>query len=114
MANEHARPVKRYTDLTVWQAAMDFTDAIYSASDTFLKHEAFGLTSQIRRASVSTPSNIGEGAAADTSSSSVTRAARSMRSRPSFASRNDATMSMRRPFERSWTQPFRSAKCSQA
>ena len=114
MANEHARPVKRYTDLTVWQAAMDFTDAIYSASDTFPKHEAFGLTSQIRRTSVSIPSNIGEGAAANTSSSSVTRAARSMRSRPSFASRNDATMSMRRSFERSWRQPFRSAKCSQA
>ncbi len=61
MADERTRPIKRYTDLTVWQVAMDFTDAIYGASAIFPKHEAFGLTSQIRRAAVSIPSNIAEG-----------------------------------------------------
>ncbi|WP_420455474.1 four helix bundle protein [Rubrivirga sp.] len=61
MGDERTRPIKRYTDLTVWQSAMDFTDAIYGASATFPKHEAFGLTSQIRRAAVSIPSNIAEG-----------------------------------------------------
>ena len=61
VADDAPRRIQRYTDLKVWQAAMDLTDAIYSASDTFPKHEAFGLTSQIRRAAVSIPSNIAEG-----------------------------------------------------
>lgn len=51
----------RYTDLKVWQKAMDLTDAVYDATGSFPKSEAFGLTSQVRRAVVSVPSNIAEG-----------------------------------------------------
>ena len=55
------RPVRHYTDLEVWRVAMDVADAVYEASARFPKEELFGLTSQIRRAAVSIPSNIAEG-----------------------------------------------------
>ena len=61
MAERSSPRVKRYTDLVVWRAAMNLTDAVYAASDSFPKAEAFGLTSQIRRSAVSVPSNIAEG-----------------------------------------------------
>lgn len=50
-----------YRDLKVWQRAMDLATTIYEESAKFPKHELYGLTSQIRRASVSIPSNIAEG-----------------------------------------------------
>ena len=50
-----------FQDLRVWQAAMDLTEEIYRASVDFPKHELYGLTSQMRRAAVSVPSNIAEG-----------------------------------------------------
>ncbi|OQB22785.1 MAG: hypothetical protein BWY11_02056 [Firmicutes bacterium ADurb.Bin182] len=53
--------VKSYRDLIVWQKAMDVADDIYSLTSRFPKNEAYGLTSQLRRASVSIPSNIAEG-----------------------------------------------------
>ena len=40
---------------------MDMVDAVYESSASFPKSEAFGLTSQVRRAAVSVPSNIAEG-----------------------------------------------------
>lgn len=40
---------------------MDFVTEIYKVSKTFPKEESFGLTSQIRRSSISIPSNISEG-----------------------------------------------------
>ena len=61
MAEHEYATVKRYTDLAVWQLAMDLTDQVYAVSEAFPKHEAFGLTSQVRRAAVSIPSNIAEG-----------------------------------------------------
>ena len=51
-----------YKDLRVWQESMDFVCAIYQATQSFPREEVYGLTNQIRRASVSMPSNIAEGA----------------------------------------------------
>ena len=50
-----------FRDLKVWMRSMDLVEEIYSISSRFPKDERFGLTSQIRRACVSVPSNIGEG-----------------------------------------------------
>ncbi len=48
-------------DLIVWQKAMDLVVNIYSLTQAFPKDELYGLTSQMRRAAVSIPSNISEG-----------------------------------------------------
>ena len=53
--------IKSYKDLIVWQKAMDLVVEIYKLTDRFPKCEIYGLTSQMRRASVSIPSNIAEG-----------------------------------------------------
>jgi four helix bundle protein len=51
-----------YKDLIAWQKAMDFVAAIYSATKHFPKDdERYCLTSQLRRAALSIPSNIAEG-----------------------------------------------------
>jgi four helix bundle protein len=50
-----------FQDLRIWQEAMDLTEEIYRATGDFPKHELYGLTSQLRRAAVSVPSNIAEG-----------------------------------------------------
>jgi four helix bundle protein len=50
-----------YRELQVWQVAMELAKACYDATRSFPREEAFGLTSQIRRASVSVPANIAEG-----------------------------------------------------
>ena len=52
---------KRYTELQVWQKAMSLTKKIYQITGLFPEEERFGLTSQMRRAAVSVPSNIAEG-----------------------------------------------------
>ena len=51
-----------YKELMVWQKSMDLVCAVYTCTKSFPKEELYGLTSQIRRASVSIPSNIAEGA----------------------------------------------------
>jgi four helix bundle protein len=53
--------VQTYRDLEVWQKSMDMVEEIYRLTKRFPKDEMFGLTSQIRRASVSVPANIAEG-----------------------------------------------------
>ncbi len=53
--------VEGFEDLVVWQRSMSLVLAIYEISRTFPADERFGLTSQIRRAAVSIPSNIAEG-----------------------------------------------------
>ena len=55
--------MRPHEKLEVWKKAVDFVVLIYKATETFPSDEKFGLTSQIRRASVSIPSNIAEGAA---------------------------------------------------
>ncbi|HXD31189.1 MAG TPA: four helix bundle protein [Pyrinomonadaceae bacterium] len=53
--------LKSYRDLLVWQRAMELVILVYRITAQFPKHEIYGLTSQLRRASVSIPSNIAEG-----------------------------------------------------
>ena len=50
-----------YTDLIVWQKAMDLTSEIYRLTKRLPKEELFSLSDQMRRAAVSVPSNIAEG-----------------------------------------------------
>jgi four helix bundle protein len=52
---------QNYQDLIVWQKAIELVAAVYSASKAFPREEIYGLTSQLRRAAVSVPSNIAEG-----------------------------------------------------
>jgi four helix bundle protein len=52
---------RSYKDLVAWQKSMDLVTARYRATAGFPKDELFGLTSQLRRAAVSIPSNIAEG-----------------------------------------------------
>jgi len=58
--------LKSYRDLGVWAKSIDLVEQIYRASRVFPADERFGLTSQVRRAAVSVPSNIAEGAARTT------------------------------------------------
>ncbi len=53
--------IRTYRDLIAWQKAMDLTESGYRWTETMPSREQFGLTSQIRRALVSVPSNIAEG-----------------------------------------------------
>jgi four helix bundle protein len=54
---------KPHKKLDVWQRSMDLTVDLYAQTDRFPKEERYGLTDQLRRAAVSVPSNIAEGAA---------------------------------------------------
>jgi four helix bundle protein len=53
--------VRQFRDLQVWQKAMALARDVYLVSQKFASVEKFGMTSQIRRAAVSVPSNIAEG-----------------------------------------------------
>src|SRR5436305_818343 len=53
--------LKSYRDLIVWQKAMDLVVEVYRSTGSFPREETYGLTSQVRRAAVSIPSNIAEG-----------------------------------------------------
>ena len=55
-----------FTDLRVWQQAMDLIEHIYRDTEEFPKPELYGLVSQVRRAAVSVASNIAEGKGAGT------------------------------------------------
>jgi four helix bundle protein len=50
-----------FRDLKVWQNSMTLVEEVYTVTSKFPSDERFGLTAQVRRASVSIPSNIGEG-----------------------------------------------------
>jgi four helix bundle protein len=53
--------IESYRDLRVWQEAMDLAEVCYRLTAGFPREEAYGLTSQIRRAAISIPANIAEG-----------------------------------------------------
>ncbi|MDP3800209.1 MAG: four helix bundle protein [bacterium] len=53
--------IHSYKQLIVWQKSLELVVAIYELTEKFPREEIFGLTSQMRRASVSVPSNIAEG-----------------------------------------------------
>jgi four helix bundle protein len=53
--------MKTYKDLIVWEKSIQLVLETYRLTDKFPKEEIFGLTSQIRRAVISIPSNIAEG-----------------------------------------------------
>ena len=55
--------MKTHHDLTIWKKSIEFVTNVYQITKGFPKEEIYGLTNQLRRASVSIPSNIAEGAA---------------------------------------------------
>jgi len=59
VSNEHPRS---HRDLKVWQISLDVTETLYRVTSDWPKHEQYGLISQVRRAAVSVPANIAEGA----------------------------------------------------
>ena len=52
-----------HCDLVAWQEAMKLVEAVYRDTEPFPQKETYGLTAQMRRAAVSIPSNLAEGAA---------------------------------------------------
>jgi len=55
--------MKSHKDLDVWKRSIDLVTEIYEVTNKFPKAEIYGIINQMRRASVSIPSNISEGAA---------------------------------------------------
>ena len=58
---EKGTAIRSFRDLRVWQAGMDLVEQVYLLTQTFPRHEVYGLASQMQRAAVSVPSNIAEG-----------------------------------------------------
>ena len=54
-------PLRSYQELVAWKKSMALVSDVYRCTQCFPKEEIYGLTSQIRRAAVSVPSNIAEG-----------------------------------------------------
>lgn len=57
--------MRNFRELKVWEKAHHLTLGVYKASQSFPRDEIYGLTSQIRRSSVSVPANIAEGCGRD-------------------------------------------------
>ena len=53
--------IESFKDLKIWQMGMDIVEKVYELTEKFPREELYGLTSQVRRAAVSIPSNIAEG-----------------------------------------------------
>ena len=53
--------IHSYKDLILWQKSIELVVEVYRLTEQFPKEETYGLTSQMRRAAVSIPSNIAEG-----------------------------------------------------
>lgn len=61
VASYRRMKTRHFRDLLVWQRSMKLARYVYETAQHFPKEEMFGLSSQIRRAAVSVPSNIAEG-----------------------------------------------------
>lgn len=59
--SEFVAPIKSFRDLEVWRRAMDLSHTVYDLTRQLPDDERFGLVSQLRRSSISVPSNIAEG-----------------------------------------------------
>lgn len=57
------KEVKNHKDLEAWKKSIELVCNIYKITDSFPKNECYGLALQMRRAAISIPSNIAEGAA---------------------------------------------------
>jgi four helix bundle protein len=57
------KALNTHKDLQVWKIAMDLVTEVYAVTNCFPREELYGLTSQVRRAAISIPSNIAEGTA---------------------------------------------------
>ena len=57
------QPVMTHKDLDIWKLGIELVEKVYKTTAKYPKEEVYGLTNQMRRASVSIPSNISEGAA---------------------------------------------------
>ena len=57
--------MRDFRSLKVWEKSHDLILKIYKITDTFPNHELYGITSQVRRAAVSIPTNIAEGSGKD-------------------------------------------------
>ena len=55
-------PKFKFEDLTIYQKSLDFVDEVYAVTKKFPREELYGLTSQYKRAAISIPLNIAEGA----------------------------------------------------
>ena len=53
--------IKSYTDLDIWKKSIELVKRVYVLTEKFPKTETYGLISQMRRASISVPSNVAEG-----------------------------------------------------
>jgi len=56
---------KTHKDLDVWKRSIELVEDVYKVTKGFPQEELYGLTNQLRRAAVSIPSNVAEGAARD-------------------------------------------------
>ena len=65
------KKLRTHKDLEVWKNAINFVTLVYEVTSTFPGTEIYGLTNQLRRAAVSIPSNIAEGAARSTNKDNI-------------------------------------------
>jgi four helix bundle protein len=55
------KKIQNFKDLKIWQKGIELVKVIYQITNSFPPHESYGMVNQMRRSSVSIPSNIAEG-----------------------------------------------------
>jgi four helix bundle protein len=56
-----AKKIETYRDLHIWNLGIELVKDIYKSTESFPKHELYGIVGQMRRSAISIPSNIAEG-----------------------------------------------------